>query len=86
MVQSTVPCQQLLGTMEEEISVKPSVRAQMEQTRWKRNNIVLLKDDSAPHNQWTMAKITDVYPGKDGQARSIRLLITQLWMLEENAP
>ncbi|XP_030611515.1 uncharacterized protein LOC115798709 isoform X1 [Archocentrus centrarchus] len=40
------------------------------------NDIVLLKDDSAPRNQWKMARITDVYPGKDGQVRSIRLLIS----------
>lgn len=40
------------------------------------NDIVLLKDDSAPRSQWKMGRIIDVYLGQDGKVRSVRLLIS----------
>lgn len=40
------------------------------------NDVVLLKDDTTPRNQWKLAKVIDVYPGKDGRVRRLKLLIS----------
>lgn len=78
MAQSTVLSQQLLGTVEKGISVESSEQTKMEQSNRnaKVNDIVLLKDDSAPRSQWKMGRIIDVYLGQDGKVRSVRLLIS----------
>nr|XP_046208328.1 uncharacterized protein LOC124037560 [Oncorhynchus gorbuscha] len=40
------------------------------------NDIVILQDDTAPRNQWKLAKVTEVYPGQDGRVRRVKLLIS----------
>lgn len=40
------------------------------------NDIVILQDDTAPRNQWKLAKVTEVYPGQDGRVRRFKLLIS----------
>ncbi|XP_053272740.1 uncharacterized protein LOC128430658 [Pleuronectes platessa] len=39
------------------------------------DDIVLLKDELTPRNQWKLAKIIEVYPGKDERVRKLKLLI-----------
>ncbi|XP_066553505.1 uncharacterized protein LOC136721589 [Amia ocellicauda] len=39
------------------------------------NDIVILQDDATPRNQWKLAKVIEVYPGKDGRVRRLKLLI-----------
>ena len=39
------------------------------------NDVVIVKDDTAPRNEWKLAKVTDVYPGEDGCVRKLQLLI-----------
>ncbi|XP_061736975.1 uncharacterized protein LOC133539000 [Nerophis ophidion] len=41
------------------------------------NDIVLLKDDLAPRNEWKLARITDVYPGSDGRVRKLKLMVSE---------
>ena len=40
------------------------------------NDIVLLQDDAAPRNHWKLAKVIEVYPGKDGRVRRLKLLMS----------
>ncbi|KAL6455426.1 hypothetical protein MHYP_G00361280 [Metynnis hypsauchen] len=40
------------------------------------NDVVLLQDDTTPRNQWKLAKVIEVYPGKDGRVRRLKLLIS----------
>ncbi|XP_028261477.1 uncharacterized protein LOC114435739 [Parambassis ranga] len=40
------------------------------------NDIVIVRDDTAPRNEWKMAKVTKVYPDKDGCVRKLQLLIS----------
>lgn len=40
------------------------------------NDVVLLKDDATPRNQWKLAKVIEVYPGKDRRVRRLKLLIS----------
>lgn len=40
------------------------------------NDIVLLKDEMTPRNQWRLAKVIEVYPGKDGRVRKVKLLMS----------
>lgn len=47
-----------------------------EQRNAKVNDIVLLQDDTTPRNHWKSAKIIEVYPGKDGRVRKVKLLIS----------
>ncbi|KAI5619787.1 hypothetical protein C0J50_20704, partial [Silurus asotus] len=42
----------------------------------KLNDIVLLQDDLAPRNQWKLAKVIKVFPGKDGRVRKLKLLVS----------
>ena len=35
------------------------------------DDIVLVKEDSPFNNQWPMARIVDVFPGKDGRVRVV---------------
>ena len=39
------------------------------------NDVVLIKDDLTPRCQWSLAKVVEVYPGKDGFVRSVRLVV-----------
>ena len=41
------------------------------------NDIVIVQDDNAPRNEWKLAKVTEVYPGKDGHVRKLQLLISE---------
>jgi len=40
-------------------------------------DIVLIRDDSSPRNQWPLAKVTEVYPSEDGLVRKVLLLVTK---------
>jgi hypothetical protein len=40
------------------------------------NDIVILRDDIVPRNQWKLANVTEVYPGQDGRVRRFKLLIS----------
>ncbi|XP_023816942.1 uncharacterized protein LOC111948389 [Oryzias latipes] len=40
------------------------------------NDIVLLHDDSAPRNQWRLARVSEVYSGSDGRVRKLRLQVS----------
>ncbi|KAL6490986.1 hypothetical protein MHYP_G00013310 [Metynnis hypsauchen] len=40
------------------------------------NDVVLLQDDTTPRNQWKLATVSEVYPGKDGRVRRLKLLIS----------
>ena len=40
-------------------------------------DIVLMRDESCPRNQWPLAKVTEVYPSEDGLVRKVRLLVTK---------
>lgn len=42
----------------------------------KPDDIVILLDDTVPRNEWKLAKITQVYPSKDGHIRKVQLLIS----------
>ena len=57
-----------------------SLQQRQKWTKDRRNakvdDVVLLQDDSTPRNQWRMAKVIDVYPGKDGKVRRLKLLIS----------
>ena len=39
------------------------------------DDVVIVKDDTAPRNQWKLARVIDVYPGADGHVRKVKLLI-----------
>ncbi|KAJ8342594.1 hypothetical protein SKAU_G00325220 [Synaphobranchus kaupii] len=40
------------------------------------NDIVIVQDDTAPRNEWKLAKVTEVHPGEDGCVRKLQLLIS----------
>ena len=40
-------------------------------------DIVLLQDDDLPRNQWPLARVTKVFPSKDGRIRKVQLLLTR---------
>ncbi|KAK7884949.1 hypothetical protein WMY93_028072 [Mugilogobius chulae] len=40
------------------------------------NDIVIIQDDTAPRNDWKLAKVTAVYPSEDGCVRKVQLLIS----------
>ncbi|KAM9834391.1 uncharacterized protein ACBT44_011736 isoform 1-T1 [Syngnathus typhle] len=40
------------------------------------NDIVIIKDENTPRNEWKLAKVTQVYPSEDGHVRKIQLLIS----------
>ena len=37
-------------------------------------DIVIIKDDNLPRNQWELARVIEVFKSKDGQVRSVKLL------------
>ena len=57
-----------------------SLQQRQKWTKDRRNakvgDVVLLQDDTTPRNQWRMAKVIEVYPGKDGKVRRLKLLIS----------
>ena len=40
-------------------------------------DIVLLQDDDLPRNQWPLARMTKVFPSKDGRIRKVQLLLAR---------
>ena len=40
-------------------------------------DIVLLQDDDLPRNQWPLARVSKVFPSKDGRVRKVQLLLTR---------
>ena len=39
--------------------------------------IVLIRDESCPRNQWPLGRVTEVYPSEDGLVRKVLLSVTQ---------
>lgn len=58
------------------LSLQPRQKWQKNRRNLKVNDIVLLKDDQAPRNEWKLARITAVYPGSDDRVRKVRLLVS----------
>lgn len=56
-----------------------SLQERQKWTRQRRNmepdDIVLIKDDDSPRNQWRLSKVTDVIRDEDGLVRKVRLLV-----------
>lgn len=50
------------------------------------NDIVLLKDDLAPRNEWKLARITEVYPGLDDRVRKLKLLVSDTTFDKKGKP
>lgn len=40
------------------------------------NDIVIVKDENLPRNEWKLAKVTEVYPSEDGHVRKLRVLMS----------
>ncbi|CAI5657210.1 unnamed protein product [Oreochromis niloticus] len=40
------------------------------------DDIVILKDDSAPRNQWKLARVVEALPSADGKVRKLKLLLS----------
>ena len=40
-------------------------------------DIILLQDDDLPRNQWPLARVTKVFPSKDGCIRKVQLLLAR---------
>ena len=40
-------------------------------------DIVLIRDESCPRNQWPLGRVTEVYPSEDGLVRKVLLSVTQ---------
>ena len=38
-------------------------------------DIVILKDENLPRNQWSLARIVDVFPSADGFIRKVKLVL-----------
>ncbi|XP_030600875.1 uncharacterized protein LOC115790965 [Archocentrus centrarchus] len=57
-----------------------NLQSRQKWTKERRNakvdDVVLLKDEITPRNQWKLARIIEVYPGKDGRVRKVKLLIS----------
>ncbi|XP_072174553.1 uncharacterized protein [Diadema setosum] len=58
-----------------------------ERQRWTRpkqnlakDDLVLLIDDNLPCGQWSLGKVVEVYPGRDGRSQEIGVM--ELWSLE----
>lgn len=46
-----------------------------ERRNTKVNDIVILREDGSPRNQWKLAKVAEVYPSTDGRVRRVKLLM-----------
>lgn len=47
------------------------------------NDIVLLKDDQAPRNEWKLARVIEVQPASDDKVRKVRLMISDTTSYEK---
>ena len=61
---------------------KEYVASIQERSKWKGvrenflvNDVVLLKDENLPRNQWPLARVAEVFPSDDGLVRRVRLYI-----------
>ncbi|XP_027140530.1 uncharacterized protein LOC109138253 [Larimichthys crocea] len=58
------------------LSLQPRQKWQKTRRNLKVNDIVLLKDEQAPRNEWKLARIAEVYPESDDRVRKVRLLVS----------
>lgn len=58
------------------ISLQQRQKWQRTRRNAKVNDIVIIQDDTAPRNDWKLAKVTAVYPSEDGCVRKVQLLIS----------
>ena len=56
-------------------TLQPRVSSQTERPNVCRDDVVLLRDDDTCRASWRMARVTDVFPGKDGLVRRVKLLM-----------
>ena len=47
-----------------------------QQRNWKVGDVVLLKEDTAEHNRWPVAKIVTVNSGVEGDVHSVKILVS----------
>ncbi|KAM9825109.1 uncharacterized protein ACBT44_005920 isoform 1-T1 [Syngnathus typhle] len=59
------------------LNLQPRQKWTAHRRNLKVNDVVLLKEDMAPRNEWKLAKVTDVYPGTDNKVRKVRLLVSE---------
>ena len=45
-------------------------------------DVVIVKDDNTPRNQWLMGRITDTFPSEDGFVRKVKLVIADAKLSE----
>ena len=41
------------------------------------NDIVILKDECAPRNEWKLARVIEAQPGRDGKVRKLKLVLSE---------
>ena len=41
------------------------------------NDIVIIKDQNTPHNQWKLGKVTEVHSDNDGLVRKVKVLVSE---------
>lgn len=49
------------------------------------DDIVILQDDSAPRNEWKLARVVEAHPSADGKVRKLKLLVSGT-TLDEGTP
>ena len=61
---------------------KDFLQSLQERQKWNRvrpniqtNDIVLLKDDNLPRNQWQLARVVDAEPDSDGLVRKVKIMV-----------
>ena len=48
-------------------------RWQVPKRNFKVGDVVIIRDDSLPRNSWLLGRVIEVFPGRDGLVRSVRI-------------
>jgi hypothetical protein len=63
------------------------IQSRQKWVKTKRNiqidDIVLIADDGLPRCQWKLGRIVEVYPGKDGLVRKVKLVLGDLGLAKD---